>query len=157
MRKWMVVLAVCVIFSAGVSGNVLAQEDTHSKAAEAFLLAMDTPVQLDEGITVMVNMMMEAEPAMEPFRQAITDFYQKYLRWEALKDEYVTIAKDLLSEQELKDATAFFQTESGRIFVEKQPEIFQRTSEMGFRVMQENQQELMNILQAQAQMHGSQE
>jgi len=156
MRKWMAVLLIAGLVLAGQTGRVCAQEaqDSHWQAAEAFLLAMNTPEQLKEGIGAMVDMMMQAQPMMAPYRQAITDFYQKYLSWEALKADYIAVAKDLLTEQQLKDATAFFKTESGRAFIEKQPEMFQRTSEMGFQVMQENQQELMDILEAEAEKLG---
>jgi hypothetical protein len=147
------VLMIAGFVFLGMSGLVSAQEaqDAHQQAAEAFLLSMNTPEQLKEGITAMVDMMMQQNPMMEPYRQTITGFYQKYLSWEALRKEYIAVAKDLLTEAELKEITAFFGTPAGKTFIEKQPEMFQRTSEMGFRIMQDNQQELMDLLQAEAE------
>ena len=50
----------------------------------------------------------------------------------------------------MTELTTFFQTTVGQKFIEKQPEMFQRTSELGFNVMQENQQELIDILETEA-------
>lgn len=149
----LVALAVAMI-ATGLVGNVYAQEqDMHAKAAESFLLAMQTPQQLQEGIASMVDMMLQAQPMMMPYRKTIQDFYTKYLSWSALKDDYISITTDLLTEAELKQLTAFFKTEVGKKFIDKQPEMFQRTSELGFNVMQENQDELMQILQKEAEKY----
>ena len=55
----------------------------------------------------------------------------------------------------MKELTAFFQTAVGQKFIEKQPEMFQRTSELGFNVMQEHQQELIDILEAEAEKYNA--
>lgn len=160
MKKLMVLMISAVMVGASLGGNVFAQEaagDSHTKAAESFLLSMQTPQQLQEGIDSMVDMMLQAQPMMMPYRQTIKDFYTKYLSWVSLKDDYIQITKDLLTEPELKELTAFFKTEVGKKFISKQPEMFERTSELGFNVMQENQQELMDILGQKAQEYGAQE
>ncbi len=109
MKKIFVTMAVVAALAAGMTGVVYAQEapDTHAQAAEAFLMSMKTPQQLEEGINSMVDMMMQSQPTMMPYRQAIKDFYMKYLSWSALKADYVVITKDLLSEQELNDLVEF--------------------------------------------------
>lgn len=153
MRKVLVMVMAAVVVAAGTAGSVLAQEKAsvlHRKAAEDFLVAMQTPEQLQEGITSMVDLMLQAQPMMGPYRQTIKDFYMKYLSWPALKDDYIDITADLLSEAELNEITAFFETPVGKTFIEKQPEMFQRTSELGFEMMQEHQQELMDILEEEA-------
>ena len=158
MRKILVIMAVVVMVAAGFSGAVYAQEsDTHAQAAEAFLMSMKTPEQLEEGIGSMVDLMLQAQPMMAPYRQTIQGFYVKYLSWSALKDDYITITSELLSETDLKALTAFFQTEVGQNFIAKQPAMFQRTSELGYKVMQENQQELIDILESEAEKYNETE
>ena len=43
------------------------------------------------------------------------------LGWESLKPEYVRIYRESFTEEELKDLTAFYQTPTGRMLIEKQP------------------------------------
>lgn len=157
------VAAAAVVVSLGLSGLAFAQEaettasPAHVQAAEEFLMAMQTPQQLEEGINSMVELMLQSQPTMIPYRTTIKDFYAQHLSWNALKDQYVGITTGLLSEEELKKLTAFFQTEVGKKFIEKQPEMFQKTAELGYQVMQENQDELIDLLEAAAQQYAVEE
>ncbi|HSV43796.1 MAG TPA: DUF2059 domain-containing protein, partial [Candidatus Bathyarchaeia archaeon] len=131
--------------------RVLAQADTHQQAAEAFLTAMNTPGQLQEGIDNMVALMVQAQPMMAPYRETIRGFYSKYLSWDALKGDYITITKEMFTEAQLKTLTDFFLTEVGKDFIAKQPEMFQKTSELGYNAIQAHQDELMQLLEQEAQ------
>lgn len=156
MKKFCVMMAAVVVLMSGIGSLALAQEaDTHAQAAEQFLLAMQTPEQLEEGIASMVDLMLQAQPMMAPYRTTIQGFYTKYLSWDALKDDYIGITVDLLSESDLSELTSFFKTSVGQKFIEKQPEMFQRTSELGFQVMQDHQQELMDLLEAEASKYAA--
>ena len=97
MKKIIAIMAV-VLLTASFGGAVYAQEDAHEQAAVAFLESMKTPEQLTEGISSMVDMMIQAQPMMNPYRQTIQSFYTKYLSWSALKGDYINITKELLSE-----------------------------------------------------------
>ncbi|MEW5895155.1 MAG: DUF2059 domain-containing protein [Candidatus Omnitrophota bacterium] len=153
MKKFLISLMAVAVLAGGTAGVLLAQADTHQQAAEDFLIAMKTPEQLQEGIDSMVDLMLQAQPMMMPYRQTIKDFYNKYLSWESLKGDYTAITVDLFTEDQLKEITNFFKTEVGQQFIEQQPEMFERTSELGFRIMQEHQEELLQILQTEAEKY----
>jgi len=164
MKKILTACLAVVLVSFGAAGLVQAQDDAlpgvaeaHKNAAEQFLMAMQTPQQLQEGINSMVELMIQSQPTMMPYQQTIRDFYAKHLSWDSLKQEYITITTGLLSEQELTALTEFFQTEVGKTFIAKQPEMFQQTAELGYRIMQENQDELFNLIEAQAETFAQEE
>lgn len=164
MKKILTACLAVVLVSFGAAGLVQAQDNAapevsnaHKVAAEQFLLAMQTPQQLQEGISSMVELMIQSQPTMMPYQQTIRDFYARHLSWDALKDQYISITTGLLSESELNTLTEFFQTDVGKTFIEKQPEMFQKTAELGYRVMQENQDELFNLIEAQAEIFADEE
>ncbi len=146
---------VLVLVAAVVMGAapVWAQQDTHLQAAEGFLVAMKVPEQMKQATDDYIDLMLEGQPMMAPYRDTIKAFYDKYVSWDALRTEYLQIVISLWSEQDLKDLTAFFDSEIGQRFVNQQGELFQKTSELGFRAAQEHQDELIANIQAEAEKY----
>ncbi|MFP4473838.1 MAG: DUF2059 domain-containing protein, partial [Candidatus Omnitrophota bacterium] len=147
---------VVMVMVLAVAGIVPAQaqeaqaQDSHRKAAEEFFIAMGTPEQLEEAVTDVVGMQLEANPMMKQYREDLLSFYNKYLNWQNLKEGYIDIAIDVFTEKELRGATDFFQTEVGKSFAQKQPEVFQRTAQLGMRTIQQHQDELMQVFEEEA-------
>ncbi|HRZ40737.1 MAG TPA: DUF2059 domain-containing protein [Candidatus Omnitrophota bacterium] len=149
-RAMMVFVLVAVVLVVGVP--VWAQ-DAHLQAAEDFLVALKVPEQMKQATDDYIDLMLQGQPMMAPYRATIKAFYDKYVSWEALRAEYLQIVTGLWSEQDLKDLTAFFKGETGQKFVNQQGELFQKTSELGFRAAQEHQDELIANIQAEAEKY----
>lgn len=70
---------------------------------------------------------MDEKAAVE-LRKRSLDLLERELSWKNLKEEFVTAYAEVLTEQELKDLIAFYESPSGRAYVEKVPELMKRSA-----------------------------
>ena len=160
MKKLIIAAALLL----GLSTPALAQQDTtfaasHLQAAGEFvdLLRMDR--SLRNGIEIMLEAQMAANPQMREVESVVRDFMGRYMRWEDLRPEFMHLYAGLFTEGDLRQMSAFYSTPVGQKMIENEPEITRRAGEIGQARVMENLPELMRMLtekmQRDAQPPGS--
>ncbi|MBO4790240.1 MAG: DUF2059 domain-containing protein [Oxalobacter sp.] len=94
-----------------------AQKSADSAVADADAFLKSTVIPMTEREGVPAEKREAAKKCLEDYRKMIHDT----LGWESLKPEYVRIYRESFTEEELKDLTAFYQTPTGRMLIEKTP------------------------------------
>ena len=138
MKKVIAILAVGVGL---IIGSAQAQPAPRVALAEKLLTLMKMESTIEKSFAA-VKQMMPAQ--MEKMRQAtggssdraakvmprvneMMDMMAREFSWENLKDGYIALYADVFTEDELKGLIAFYETPVGQAFVQKQPELTQRT------------------------------
>lgn len=70
------------------------------------------------------------------------EFYATHLTWDRMKPEVVRIYTDAFTEAEIRELTAFYQTELGRKVMDRMPEVMARSAEVSQRLVQAHLPEL---------------
>ncbi len=130
MKRWIAVLfaAMCTMPAAWATP---AQDATIEKLlvlTEAQKSADTAVADADAFIQSTVLPMTEQENVSAEHRQAAKtclDDYRKMIRenlgWESLKPEYIRIYRETFTEEELLDLTAFYESSTGRMLIQKTP------------------------------------
>lgn len=140
----------CLVAALLVSSWAQAASPSHTKAAEALLDSMNMQLLLEQSITQMLEVELQQNPAMQPYREVMLTFLNKHMSYKAVKDDMVRIYTDAFSEQELKEISAFYASSTGRKALEKTPELMQKGAMLGASRVQQNMQELQSMIEAEA-------
>lgn len=95
--------------------NVESMVDAMYEQMDQMLLQMSAQLQIEES----------EKPIMDKFMSRVTDLIREEVSWEEMKGPIFDIYQKHFSEKEVRDLTAFYQTESGQAMVEKMPNLMQ--------------------------------
>ena len=108
-------MKVFIVMSILLSVSVLhAQSNqfsaSHIKAAEKLLETMDTEKTLKSSISEMLDIQSKENPLFQKNRKELEAFFNKYISYKNLKDEYIKMYVEVYNEQEIIELTAFYNT-----------------------------------------------
>lgn len=149
MKRLSVVLAVLVVLIAGISCMASQQiTDSHRQAAEELLVAMGMERTLEESINSNLSMQLQQMPqlAQYEYEDVMRAFLYKYMSWEYLKEHIVQLYAEEFTEQELREITAFYRTETGKKFIELTPVLMQKGMAIGQKAVEEHLPELQQMI-----------
>ena len=123
---------------ACLGGNAYASADPHRDAARELFSAMDMQSMLDQLIQQTLNMQIQRNPGMEPFREVMEVFFREYLSFDSLQEDFVDAYIEAFSTTELQELAAFYRTPVGAKALRVTPQLFQRGAEIGQRNVMAN-------------------
>ena len=62
---------------------------------------------LDGQVELQINMQVQADPSLEPFKHILTEFLQKHMSYEALRPEFIKMYAVAFTASELRDINDF--------------------------------------------------
>ena len=107
-----------------------------------------------ESVDTMLRLQIEQNPDLASFEDILRTFLAKYVSWDAVREELIQLYADAFTEDELRDVTAFYQTETGRKFVALAPSLTTQAMEIGQRATADHQGELEARIMARIQKVG---
>jgi len=141
------ILLALVLFSFGAVQAQTQPKTSHYKAAEEMLSTMNMKQNLEESIDQMLAIQIKNNPSMQPAEAILKEFFGKYMTWDALKEDYISIYMTEFTEKELKDMTKFFSTPSGKKMAARQSAISMKGMQLGQEKVQAHMGELQEMLQ----------
>lgn len=137
------VLAFALTASAAFAGEApAAPPASHLKAAEEVLAALDMETLLSESIDSTLRMQMEANPMLKDFEDIMRSFLRKYLGWESIKPQVVTLYAEAFTEPELKQLGDFYRTPLGAKVAKLMPVLLEKGGQIGQAAVEAHQGEL---------------
>lgn len=125
---------------------------TPSASQTAAAVELLKSIKLDQSIpstsAAMIDSEIRGNPGMEPYRDVMLKWLQKYMTWDAMRPELVRLYTDTYAEPELKELAAFYKTPLGQKTLAKTPELMQRTAMIGARLGQQHADELKTAMNA---------
>ena len=125
-----------------------ANKSSHEQAAQELLEALNLQQNMDEALNQSLKAHVRSNPQMAEYEDVLREFYTKYSGYEALKADIVELYVNAFSEQELRETTAFYKTNTGRKIIGKLPLLMQEGSKIGEQKVRAHRSELDSMLQA---------
>jgi hypothetical protein len=111
--------------------------------------AMDMQGTLDKVIEVSIDSQVKAQPALEPYRGVLQEFFRKYMSYESLKPRMIEIYAEAFSAQELAEIRAWYASPTGRKALKLMPSLMQKGAEVGQQQVEAHMPELLKMVQDQ--------
>ena len=117
--------------------NIMVKQKQAVLRMSASMLPKDTPAEEQQKFQQMLPKIMDAA-----FKQ---------MSWETLKPDFVRIYAEVFTVADIKGLIAFYQSPVGQKFIEKQPEVTEKTMMVVQQRMPAMMQELQKLIQENAQ------
>ena len=150
------ILHGCVLAIALVCYPFVAvgDEQSHRKAAENLLLAMEVDKSLPKVVAQVVETQVQKNPQLAAQREVLQRFLTAYLNWDSVKEDTITAYTQEFTEPELKKLTEFYKKPVGKKANEKMPQLAFIAGQLGLKKAQAHQTELRQILEGQQNKPG---
>lgn len=119
--------------------------------AELLLNTMGLDQALEKTISQMLDVQLQQNPTLAPFKQVMLRFFNKHMSYESLKPEMIAIYSEAFTSTELKEINAFYKTPTGAKTIEKMPELMAKGGQIGAQRVQDNIQELQEMIKAESE------
>ncbi|WP_020584457.1 DUF2059 domain-containing protein [Endozoicomonas elysicola] len=129
----MTVCGMLFVFSSFAFANSEAENE-----AARLLNVMGAETAIEQSMNQMMEMQVQQNPALLPFRHVIADFFEQYMSYESLKPEMVKLYAEEFTTDELRELNAFYRTPTGRKTIEKMPVLFARGGQIGIQRVEQN-------------------
>ncbi|HMP71965.1 MAG TPA: DUF2059 domain-containing protein [Kiritimatiellia bacterium] len=153
MKKKMLIV-IAALASTAVA--VRAESDDRRELAAEVIIAMEAEQLLKENIAAMkenfveqMAMMSRASPGADiaEAQEKILGIIEESMSWDAVRDDFIDLYSTLFDAPTLKGLLAFYQSEVGREFVRKMPELTARSQEISMKRMSEVMPRMMEVMQ----------
>jgi len=138
------------ITSLLLSNTTIANDDAKSEAG-ALLDSLGMDQLLKISMEQMLNLEIQQNPTLAPFREVMMQFFSKHMNYESLKPDFVHIYSRAFTATELREINAFYQTEVGKKTIKVLPELMTQGSQIGVQAVQENLFELEEMIKAESE------
>ncbi|MEH6566550.1 MAG: DUF2059 domain-containing protein [Halopseudomonas sp.] len=137
---------------AGLSLCTWAQADAAAeREAEKLLAHMDMEASMDASIAGMLDLQLQQNPALAPYKNVMVKFFKKYMSYDSIKGDMARIYADAFTAEELKELNAFYSTDVGKKTIQVMPELMVQGGQLGAQRVQANIGELQEMIAAESQ------
>jgi len=140
---------VMLVLSLLFSGVALADDDAKVEA-EKLLEVLNTKVTMDATIATMLDAQIKQNPQIAPYKHVMLAFFAKYMSYESLKPDLISIYSTEFTASELKAAREFYSTPAGKKFIASMPKLMGLGAKLGGDRVQEHMPELLKAVEDEA-------
>jgi hypothetical protein len=137
-------VAVALLVTAG---PVRGDEKSHRAAVKELFKAMDLPKKMQDTLDQTLENQIKFQPPLKPYREVMRKFLVKYMSYESLEDELVSLWVKEFTENEVQELIRFYQSPVGKKVLSKQPEMHAKISQLTSKRIQANQEELKKMIE----------
>lgn len=149
-KRILAILVVLLLPSAA-----LADDASHRQACEELMNVFQVEKMLgplknqmkmmQKEILAKMKVPEEVKDLSSKYADRINDLVMKELSWENLKNDYVGIYMEVFSEQETRELLNFYRSPIGEKFIEKSPELMQKSFAVSTRKTQKLLPEMQRL------------
>lgn len=147
MKKILVLILMLIVFP----GFAQAGSDKRMEAAVRLLDALRMQDLLQKSIEQTLEIQMQQNPEMQPYRKTMMEFFQKYMSYESMKDEMAAMYAEAFDEHELSQLTEFYLSPVGRKTMLKMSELMAKGARIGMSRVQSNLGELQEMIRKESE------
>jgi len=145
-----ILVSMLIVLLTGLSSANSFADAGAEREAEKLLTTMNMSEVMEKSIAQMINVQIQQNPGMAPYRAVLLEFFGKHMNFERLKGDMVFIYAEAFSEQELKSINAFYSSSVGQKTIRLMPELMAKGSQVGQQRIQDNLPELQEMIQAES-------
>jgi hypothetical protein len=121
-----------------------------TKAATELMQVMHADKTLRDAISASIDVQIQNNPAMVPYRSAMQQFANKYVTWDAIGPQLTAVYAQVFTESELKELIMFYKSPIGQKLASQQATLAAQSQAISLAVLQAHQAELVQLLQQQS-------
>lgn len=141
---------VFFLFSLSISQFAFSDTDSE-REAEILLTSMGMEEAMTQTMSQMVDLQLQQNPTLAPFKSVMMKFFAKHMSWASLKPEFIKIYSEAFSAKELREINEFYATETGRKTIQLMPSLSAQGGQIGAARVQENIGELQAMIKAESE------
>jgi uncharacterized protein len=134
------ILAVPTISPAG--------PDSHREAVARLFELTQIQRLIEESVDDVLALQITQNPALAEHREAMRAFLQKYIGWQAMKDDLAVMYLQAFTEAELDEMNAFYGSPTGQKVLQRLPELVRQRNQLAMQRLQEHIGELQQEIGA---------
>ena len=100
----------------------------------------------DEMIEQQMDLQVQADPSMKPFKHILIEFMQKYMSYKVLRPKFIEMYASTFTASELRNLNEFYATPTGKKAISTIPELMAKGSQLGLRQLLNNMAELEQMI-----------
>jgi len=131
-----------------------AGELSHEQAIRQLFQLTHMEQKVQEGVESLLALQMQRNPELAPYEEQIRGFMNRYIGWEAMRDDLVRMYREAFTLDELKAMNAFYITPVGQKVLTRVPELVQERNRLAAERLQAHVGELQQEVQAAAARRG---
>lgn len=143
--------SIFIIITALLFSQATFSSDESKAEAEILLDSMDMKIALEQSIEQMLNLQLQQDPALVPYKEVMLKFFSKHMSYESLKPQMIDMYAKAFTASELKDINAFYGTPTGKKTLAKMPELMAQGGQIGAQRIQGNIQELQDMIKEESE------
>jgi hypothetical protein len=147
-----IVLAAITVVAHPSASSAQEVSASHLEAARQLLEITNARAMMEQSMQAARNMLAPDSAqakALAEFDQLIDEFLAEHFSWTVLEPEFVQLYVEMFTEAELRELTAFYQTDLGQKMLLRMPEVMQRSMAITQHHLQEALPQLMQRIQAE--------
>jgi hypothetical protein len=138
---------VVVLALTGPDGIYAGPDDQRLAVARLFEL---THMQrlIEDSVDGVIALQTAQNPALAEHRDALRAFLEKYIGWQALKEDLTTMYLQAFTETELDEMNAFYSSPTGQKVLQRLPELVKQRNQLAMQRLQAHLGELQQEFKA---------
>lgn len=151
MKKLIKIILLATFSILIMTYTSFSDEISHKKAAAELLKIMQLDKMLNETIDKILDLEMSRNPALQPYKNTLKKFFEKYMSAKSLEKDFITIYVEAFTEKELQELVSFYKTPTGQKALKATPELTAKGAALGQKRVQDNIEELQQMIAEEAQ------
>jgi hypothetical protein len=141
----------CLLLICALPRLAPADADSHRQVVEQLFRLTQMEQRVNEGVDSVLQIQLQQSPQLQPHRQVLADFLQKYIGWAGMKESITVMYLETFSEREVEEMNAFYMTPTGQRVINDVPQLVQRRNALAMQRMQDNIGELQAVISQQGE------
>jgi hypothetical protein len=97
---------------------------------------------IEESVDGVIDLQIAQNPALAEHRDALRAFLDKYIGWQALRDDLTAMYLQAFTGAELAEMNAFYSSPTGQKVLQRMPELVQQRNQLAMQRLQQHIDEL---------------
>lgn len=132
-----------------------AAPDRKASAVDELLRTMRVEHQMRASTIAMADVMIRANPALEPYREVLVDWAARTMTWDEVVPELREIYASAFTETEMEEIIRFYRSPTGQKVLDRLPEVMQRSLAAGAKLAELHREELREMINERAKQLNS--
>ena len=142
------ILTVLLVLAAPTASH--AASDSHRQAVARLFELTHIQQLIENSVDGVLTLQITQNPGLAEHREALRAFLQKYIGWQALKDDLTAMYLQAFTEAELDQMNAFYSSQTGQKVLQRLPELVRQRNQLAMQRLQEHIGELQQEIGAGA-------
>ncbi|AXX91864.1 hypothetical protein CPU12_06020 [Malaciobacter molluscorum LMG 25693] len=120
--------------------------------AEKIITLINKNNNYDKIVEQLLKVQMQIKPQLRPFENVLREFFAKYINFNSIKEDLISLYTNRFTADELKEIRKFYESPVGKKTITELPKITYESNQIGIRKVQAHQEELKQMLQKQVEL-----